>query len=296
VLDDGMLAAQTPARFAAVMAPKAEGAWHLHRLTQQCDLDFFVAFSSAASLVGNPGQSNYAAANGFLDGLMQARHSQGLPGLSINWGPWAEVGMAAQLRSQMQRQGMSLIAPGQGRQLFRHLLSLPVAQIGVLPFQPKEPILHTPRPRSTNLRLGLEQIPVKAREAYLKEWIGQRVTSILGLTGSQPISVQQPLFELGVDSLMSLELRNQLAADLEMVLPATTLFNYPTIERLAVWLLSRLGLEVPKSIQAESTVLPQQQTVESKRKEISAELSAEELMALIEQEFTSTRRMRSSNE
>ncbi|MBU6352401.1 MAG: SDR family NAD(P)-dependent oxidoreductase, partial [Chloroflexi bacterium] len=92
VLDDGLLRAQNPERFAAVMQPKADAAWHLHTLTQGLELDFFVAFSSMASLVGNPGQSNYAAANGFLDGLMQARRRVGLPGLSIAWGPWAEVG------------------------------------------------------------------------------------------------------------------------------------------------------------------------------------------------------------
>jgi myxalamid-type polyketide synthase MxaB len=92
-----------------------------------------------ASLVGNPGQSNYAAANGFLDGLMQARRRAGLPGLSINWGPWAEVGMAARARGKLQRQGMALISPQQGRQLFRHLLPADRApRLGVLPLRASE--------------------------------------------------------------------------------------------------------------------------------------------------------------
>jgi myxalamid-type polyketide synthase MxaB len=94
-----------------------------------------VAFSSMASLVGNPGQSNYAAANGFLDGLMQARRRAGLPGLSINWGPWAEVGMAAQARGKLP-QGMGWISPQQGRLLFCHLLPADRApRLGVLPLR-----------------------------------------------------------------------------------------------------------------------------------------------------------------
>ncbi|MFZ4850711.1 MAG: SDR family NAD(P)-dependent oxidoreductase, partial [Caldilinea sp.] len=240
VLDDGVLAAQTPARFAAVLAPKAEGAWHLHRLTQQCDLDFFVAFSSTTSLVGNPGQSNYAAANGFLDGLMQARHSQGLPGLSINWGPWAEVGMAAHLRSQIQRQGMGLIAPGQGRQLFRHLLAQPVAQVGVLPRLRRQ---ETPVSRPLGLRGEMVGLPSAQRAPRMESYLRQEIAGVLGLRDGSAVELRARLFDMGLDSLMAVELRNKLQKGLDVQLHATLLFDYPTLEVLAPYLLEQMQLE-----------------------------------------------------
>jgi NAD(P)-dependent dehydrogenase (short-subunit alcohol dehydrogenase family) len=93
--DDGVLLQQNWTRFAKVLSPKVEGAWNLHALTQHIDLDFFVLFSSASALLGPPGQANYAAANAFLDALGHQRRAQGLTALTINWGPWAEVGLAA---------------------------------------------------------------------------------------------------------------------------------------------------------------------------------------------------------
>ncbi|MCX6043468.1 MAG: SDR family NAD(P)-dependent oxidoreductase, partial [Caldilinea sp.] len=131
VLDDGMVTMQTAERLRAVLRPKVVGGWHLHCLTATRQLDYFVAFSSAASLLGSPGQSSYAAANGFLDGLMQARRSQGLVGLSIQWGPWSEVGMAAAVKGQ--RWDMGRISPDQGRLLLSHLSNWrhSPAQVGV---------------------------------------------------------------------------------------------------------------------------------------------------------------------
>src|SRR5690606_30530681 len=95
VLDDGALLQQSWSRFRTVMAPKVVGSWHLHQLTRHLPLDFFVLFSSGAAVLGSPGQSNHAAANAFMDALAHCRRAQGLPAVSINWGPWAEVGAAA---------------------------------------------------------------------------------------------------------------------------------------------------------------------------------------------------------
>src|SRR5260221_1479855 len=99
VLDDHLIINLDPESFRRVLAPKVLGAWNLHSLTSDLPLDFFVVFSSVASVLGSPGQGNYAAANAFLDGLAHHRRSHGLPCLSINWGPWAEVGMAARASS-----------------------------------------------------------------------------------------------------------------------------------------------------------------------------------------------------
>jgi hypothetical protein len=92
-----VLRQQSAERFAAAARPKITGAWSLHTLTRECPLDFFVLFSSVASVLGSGGQGNYAAANAFLDGLAHFRTAQQLPAVSINWGPWAEAGMAATL-------------------------------------------------------------------------------------------------------------------------------------------------------------------------------------------------------
>ncbi|MEL6937151.1 MAG: SDR family NAD(P)-dependent oxidoreductase, partial [Cyanobacteria bacterium J06607_17] len=119
ILDDGLLANQSWEQLATVMNPKLMGAWNLHAETQHLDLDYFVCFSSIASLMGSLGQSNYAAANAFLDGLAHHRRSLGLPALSINWGPWDEVGMAAQLdsssRHRFAAQGLTPIPPQAGK-------------------------------------------------------------------------------------------------------------------------------------------------------------------------------------
>ena len=107
VLDDGVLSEQTRERLAGVMAPKIPGAWHLHRLTRGQPLDFFVLFSSIASLVGSGGQGGYAAANAFLDALAHRRRAEGLPATTINWGAWADAGMWASLSAVDRRRWTS---------------------------------------------------------------------------------------------------------------------------------------------------------------------------------------------
>src|SRR5262249_24825362 len=102
-LDDGILLKLTPERFNRVSEPKGAGSWNLHTLTRDRRLDYFVLFSSAAALLGSPGQANYSAANAFLDGLARYRHSLGLPALSIDWGPWADIGLAAAQSKRGQR-------------------------------------------------------------------------------------------------------------------------------------------------------------------------------------------------
>ncbi|WP_424097232.1 SDR family NAD(P)-dependent oxidoreductase [Moorena producens] len=137
VLDDGLLQQMSWQQFTKVMAPKVAGTWYLHQLTLDLPLDFFVCFSSMASMLGSPGQGNYAAANGFMDALAHHRRGQGLPGLSINWGPWAAAGMAARLASghhnRMQSQGIVAIEPEQGMQALGSLLSGSQSQVGVFP-------------------------------------------------------------------------------------------------------------------------------------------------------------------
>ena len=235
VLDDGVVTQQSRERFAQVMKPKVDGTWHLHTLTQDKQLDFFVCFSSAAALLGSAGQSNYAAANAFMDTLMQQRRQAGLPGLSINWGAWAEVGMAAHLQARLRAQGMGMIAPRQGRSLFRYLLHQDVAQIGVLP-RAQIPVIEKPTPQVALSKI-LADLPVKERHARLENYLRGEIATVLGLRGDTTMDVRTRLFDFGLDSLMAVELKNRIERGLQRPIRPTLLFDFPTIEVLIPYLL-----------------------------------------------------------
>ena len=210
VLDDGILRRLSRQRFADVMAPKVSGAWNLHKQTAGFKLDFFVCFSSVASLLGVAGQANYAAANAFLDGLASYRRARGLPGLSINWGSWAETGMSARLGldEQLNRKGEGVIAPDPGLRALEHLLMEPPAggniavlpadwprflekQLAVPPFlsrllrtaerrSPAAAAATTRREDRETFRQRLETAPLKKRKALLEAHVREHVTEILG--------------------------------------------------------------------------------------------------------------------
>ena len=136
VLDDGLISRQSWIRFADVLRPKLAGAWHLHTLTRAVPLDYFVLFSSAAAVLGSPGQASYAAANACLDGLARWRRSLGLPALSVNWGPWAGDGMAAHTDAarRWEAVGLTPIDPEKGLDMLEYLLQQPgPGEVGVLP-------------------------------------------------------------------------------------------------------------------------------------------------------------------
>jgi acyl transferase domain-containing protein/NAD(P)-dependent dehydrogenase (short-subunit alcohol dehydrogenase family) len=126
VLDDGMLMQQNAERFTKVASPKVDGAWQLHRQTLEHSLDFFVLFSSVASVIGSPGQSNYASANAFMDGLAHLRKQQGLAATAINWGPWADVGMAASdvVLQRLMNDGWQPMNASQGCDFIAHQISM----------------------------------------------------------------------------------------------------------------------------------------------------------------------------
>jgi short-subunit dehydrogenase/acyl carrier protein len=257
ILDDGLLLQQDWERFTRVMAPKIEGAWNLHNLTLGCELDFFVLFSSMASLVGSPGQSNYAAANAFLDGLAADRRAQGLPAISINWGPWAEVGMAAaqhQMDERMKLVGVRALAPQAALQVLEQLLPQPVAQIGVVDinwrrFQPgatPPPLLagliqraSAQGPERSHFREVLRAAASEERQPMLEDYLRQRLAQVLRAAPSG-IDVEQPWSNLGIDSLMAIELRTKIQTDLRVVVPIAQVLQGPTLRRMAALLLEQL--------------------------------------------------------
>ncbi|NEQ65701.1 MAG: SDR family NAD(P)-dependent oxidoreductase, partial [Symploca sp. SIO2D2] len=262
VLDDGVLEQMSWERFRKVMAPKLQGAWHLHKLTQKLPLDFFVCFSSIASLLGSAGQGNYAAGNAFMDALANYRQSMGLPGLTINWGLWDQEGMATRLTSQHQSRwhttGMGLITPEKGLQILGNLLSQPVSQVGVCPINwsrfgeqlpggDKMPFLEAfasnKLPKATTDDRFLEKLQStsqKEREQMLTDHIQKEAAQVLAIKNYQ-IDIHRPLNQMGLDSLMSIELRNRIQSQLEVDVPITKFMEGITIAALSNELTQQLN-------------------------------------------------------
>lgn len=259
VLDDGILQQLTPERSHRVMNPKVTGAWNLHQLTQNIPLDYFIMFSSAASLLGSPGQANHVAANTFLDALAQYRRHQGLPALSINWGVWSDIGAAAKrgVAEQMSLRGISEITPDQGIDILEFLVTQSSVQVGVIPINWSELLkqkLSSPffadfyqsTPNTTQQNQTSQLIPhiqslgIKERISYLRKYLQTEVSEVLGASSSQLPDVQLGFFDMGMDSLMMVELRSRLETSLQQTIPSTVLFEHPTINALAEYIATQL--------------------------------------------------------
>ena len=264
VLDDGLLVNQDSERFARVLAPKVQGAWNLHTVTRSQPLKWFVMFSSAASLLGSPGQASYAAGNAFLDALSVYRRSQGLPGMSIQWGPWAEVGMAAAEQRRGERlahRGMSSIPTALALRLFDRLLiehpplagifSLDIAKwcvfhssmAGAPLFEGLAPSQRRRRGTPGNLVLpGFLALPsgAQSREA-LGTHLKTLVAKLLRIPASK-IFDETELSTLGFDSLMATELGMHLEDSLGTTIPAAVFWSAPTIGTLAKRIAAELGI------------------------------------------------------
>ncbi|WP_061299241.1 type I polyketide synthase [Herbidospora cretacea] len=232
VVDDGVLAALTPERVSAVLRPKADAARHLHELTCDRDLAWFVLYSSVSGVLGNAGQASYAAANAYLDGLAVHRRALGLPGVSLAWGLWAEqTGITAHLRqadlARAARNGVRPLATDAALELFDAALGAgdPVIVPGVLDLRPK-PV----RRASAAKAEGLATLGEEARAEVLLTIVRTEAGAVLG-TGTVPAG--RAFGDLGLDSLMSVELRNRLGAATGLTLPATLMFDHPTAAAVA---------------------------------------------------------------
>ena len=229
ILEDGVLLQQEWSKFERVMGPKVDGAWNLHSLTKDQPLDFFVMFSSSAAIFGSTGQANHAAANAFMDALAHDRHGQGLPALSINWGIWSEVGIAAEknVAERMKQQGVGAIFPNQGLQALENLLQKNIPHMIVSPIQwkiflnsyangskpawlsnmVKEAATSIPsqgtaaqseRPQQSMMQ-QLEAVPSNQRRDLLMSFVNEQVVRVLGLGSAEIVDPRQPLQELGLD-------------------------------------------------------------------------------------------------
>ena len=252
VLDDGVVINQTWDRFERVLAPKVDGAWNLHDLTRNADLDFFVLFSSASAVFGNPGQANYATANAFLDGLARLRRARGMPGLSINWGIWSDVGGVAEKRLDevINAAGVGVILPDEGLRALEHLLARSSPQVAMIPIDWPAFLSRTGtwsfleefRPASGNgaespppFLEELSRTPLGERRSLLHGHIRSHVAHVLR-TDISAFGAKQGFFEMGMDSLTALELKNRVQTGLGCTLPSTVAMECPNIEALVDYL------------------------------------------------------------
>jgi malonyl CoA-acyl carrier protein transacylase len=255
VIDDGILASLTPERLDAVLRPKAEAALHLHHLTADHDLAAFVMFSSAAGVLGNPGQANYAAANTLLDGLAAHRRAAGLPAQSLAWGPWAGEesagGMAADLPAsgagRTGRLGIETLTARAGTEVFDAALAhgapalvtlgLDLRTLRAAPDVP--PLLRGLAPArsrrraeatatdATAFRARMAALPEQARTEELIDLVRAHAAAVLGHSSAAAIGRAREFNELGFDSLSAVEFRNSLAEATGLRLPPTLVFDHP---------------------------------------------------------------------
>ncbi|MFH9862565.1 SDR family NAD(P)-dependent oxidoreductase, partial [Streptomyces sp. NPDC017202] len=279
VLDDTVLTDLTPERLDAVLAAKADAAWHLHELTQDLELSAFVLYSSIAGLIGNAGQANYAAANTYLDALAQHRTALGLPGVSLAWGLWnqtstisGELGDADLQR--IKRLGLLPLATDEAMALFDSAVAgtepvLAVSRIDTAALraqhQAPTPLLRAlvpAGPRRANdtrsdaaasLAERLGALSREEREQALVDLVRAQVAAVLGHADAGAVDPRRAFQELGFDSLTAVELRNQLNGATGLRLPSTLIFDHPSPAALATHLASELfGEEESVAVTADS--------------------------------------------
>ncbi|MFD0493760.1 type I polyketide synthase [Streptomyces rhizosphaericus] len=255
VLDDAAVANIREDQLRRVWAPKATGAWRLHQATEGHRLDWFVVYSSMASLLGNAGQGAYAAANAWLDGFAAWRSAHGLPTLAVNWGPWGETGVATGFADR----GYQTIPTDEGLRALGALLAHRRVQTGVIPGEPATWIPATgrrsslfapllpgddspaaPRESTDDIRARLAALPAgPARRTALESYLTDHIRAVLRLS-SATLDPQTPLKSLGFDSLLAMELRVRLETGLNIKLAGNFVWRHPTVEALAAGLAQQL--------------------------------------------------------
>lgn len=264
ILDDSVVTALTAERMRAVMAPKVAGALHLHEATLGDDLDHFVLFSSAGTLLGTQGQGNYNAANHFLNALARWRHGQGLPAASVCWGPWAEGGMARaseRRSSHLDRQGILGLRAEDALAAFQAGEALGVPDFGVMSMDWKRfaaqrrdvmakgyfraVIPHQKRRQDDRQEPAAAILGDGKDPVALLEGLRAVACRLLGFAEPARIAVDTPLLEQGFDSLLAVEFRNIVGRELGRAVPVSMIFEYPTLSGIVRWLTASNGDSTP---------------------------------------------------
>lgn len=253
-----------------VLNAKMEVALILHELTKKISLDLFVLFSSIASLLGGRGQSNYAAANGFLDGLAHLRKQQGKPALVINWGPFHTVGMAANITVSLQQQGYIPLNK-ESIDILDVLLENQLTQISPCPmdwalyfkYAPMQAwlsnLVKPAPPQDCRFLNSLRPRTKEERVTVLSQVLREITADVLAMDGLETITENDDLFSMGLDSLMSLEIRHQIHDKLQneaLSLPIEYFINEPRINKIAQYIADELQLifdNTPHELSLETT-------------------------------------------
>jgi acyl transferase domain-containing protein/NADPH:quinone reductase-like Zn-dependent oxidoreductase/acyl carrier protein len=267
VIDDALVTNLTPQRFDAVFEPKIRGTWNLHHATLDLTLDFFVMFSSIASVLPQPGHGSYSAANSFMDAFAGYRRGLGLPGTAINWAGWLGLGLARETGTDRtieayEAEGFGSFESAEALSLLGQTLRSDQTQVlavridtdkvlatrdGAPPLFREVVALNRAKTSSSagsEVAGVLEELAAVShteRLLKLEALLRREISSVLRLAPKK-ISANQPFGQLGIDSLMALEFIRRVNRALSMALPATVVFNYPSIHALSVQIAQRLGL------------------------------------------------------
>ncbi|MFD2201720.1 SDR family NAD(P)-dependent oxidoreductase [Shivajiella indica] len=270
LLDDGALVNLNPERMKKVMDPKVQGTWNLHKLTSKLNLDFFVLYSSAVSVLGSPGQGNYAAASAYLDAISHYRRNLGLPCLSINWGPWAEVGLAAEAKEKLEEQNVStqhlvkVIEIQQGLETLEYLMTESLAQVSVLPFDLKNLLELYPTAAGMSFfeEVGGSETHVSklyARPNLRQKFVAPRteIEKKLAELWQQTLHIDQvgihdSFFELGGDSVLAAQILAMARKTYGISINPQDAFQAFTIERLGELLEAEILRQIEEMTEEEA--------------------------------------------
>jgi acyl transferase domain-containing protein/NADPH:quinone reductase-like Zn-dependent oxidoreductase len=266
ITDDGLVRDLDRERLQRVMAPKVTGAWNLHLETLHRRLDFMVLFSSIAALYGNPGQANYAAANAFLDALAYERRSQGLPAVSINWGPVSDVDMSHVLNvtERLAQRGLLSITSPQASELLGEILAGSPVQVAVQPIDwARFAAFHaagtgpqlfsalasarqqeSPRLPAEPLHVMLRKVDRQQAAALLLSALQRQVATLLGASASV-CATDRSLRALGFDSLMSTGFKNWIEREVRITLSTMAIMRGPTLQQLAASIVKTIVADGP---------------------------------------------------
>jgi NADPH:quinone reductase-like Zn-dependent oxidoreductase/short-subunit dehydrogenase/acyl carrier protein len=282
IIEDAPISKQNWSQFEHVYAPKVQGTLILHHISLSLQLDHFVLFSSVSSAIGNSDQTNYSSANAFMDALAYHRHANGLPALSINWGPWAEVGMAKDMFSYFSSSGILSLSVKKGFNALKEAIKIKIPQVVIIEAYWPTFVKLIPQLKGllSSLIISDRKVTSKSRahvhtsevvsnmigvkpferRIILVEHCKKHLKKVLHLPADYKVDEEQGFFEMGMDSLMSMELRNSLQVSLgnEYKVSQTVIFDYPNLKSLSSHIESILNLDSIKTpeLNIKKTIVP----------------------------------------